>query len=88
MGGGGGGVFELGNPEGKGGSSSFGNPGGSGGQKNRAFRRGGVDFFWNNPLILVTYLFTCSVTYKGLNMYSMIQSSLLLRQLTFHVQIP
>ena len=27
----GGGVFELGNPEGRGGSSSFGNPGGRGG---------------------------------------------------------
>ena len=47
----GGGVFELGNPEVRGGSSSFGNPGGrGGGSKNRAFRRGGVDFFWNNPI--------------------------------------
>ena len=36
----------------EGGSSSFGNPGGwGGGSKNRAFRRGGVDFFWNNPLL-------------------------------------
>ena len=24
-----------------------------GGSKNRAFRRGGVDFFWNNPLTLL-----------------------------------
>ena len=24
-----------------------------GGVKNRAFRRGGVDFFWNNPLCIV-----------------------------------
>ena len=24
-----------------------------GGSKNRAFRRGGVDFFWNNPLLQV-----------------------------------
>ena len=31
--GGGGRVFELGNPEGRGGSSSFGNSGGTGGQK-------------------------------------------------------
>ena len=23
---------------------------GGGGSKNRAFRRGGVDFFWNNPI--------------------------------------
>ena len=27
-----------------------GNPGGGGGKKNHAIRRGGVDFFWNNPL--------------------------------------
>ena len=37
------------------GSSSFGNPGGRGGgrggSKNRAFRHGGVDFFWNNPML-------------------------------------
>ena len=37
----GGGVFELGNPGGWGG----------GGSKNHAFRRGGVDFFWNNPIL-------------------------------------
>ena len=43
-----GGVFELGNPEGRGGSSSFGNLGGSGGQKtvpSIGGRGGGVDFF-------------------------------------------
>ena len=37
----------------EGGSSSFGNPGGLGGSKNRAFCRGGVDFFWNNPLFQI-----------------------------------
>ena len=48
----GGGVFELGNPEGMGAQAvleiQVGGEGG--GVKNRAFRHGGVDFFWNNPL--------------------------------------
>lgn len=39
----GGGVFEIGNPDGRGGSSNFGIPGGGGGK--RAFRREGVNFF-------------------------------------------
>ena len=45
----GGGVFGLGNPGGRGGHSDPGNPGGRG-SKNLAIRRGGVDFFWNNPV--------------------------------------
>ena len=46
------GVFELGNPEGKGAEAvlEIQVDGGGGGQTNRAFRRGGVDFFWNNPI--------------------------------------
>ena len=49
----GGGVFGLGNPGGRGGHSDPGNPGGRGWSKNLAIRRGGggVDFFWNNPLL-------------------------------------
>ena len=49
----GGGVFELGNPEGRGSSSSFGNPGelGGEGKKKRAFRRESVDFYWYNPFL-------------------------------------
>ena len=49
MGGGGGDLWTW-KSWGEGGSGSFGNPGGRGGKKNRAFRRGCVDFFWNNPL--------------------------------------
>ena len=46
-----GGVFELGNPEGMGAQAVLEiQVGGGGGVKNRAFRHGGVDFFWNNPL--------------------------------------
>ena len=30
--------------------------GGGGGSKYRAFRRGGVDFFWNNPLYDICYI--------------------------------
>ena len=45
---GGGGVFELGNPEGRGTQAVL-EIQVAGGSKNRAFRRGGVDFFWNNP---------------------------------------
>ena len=48
----GGGVFGLGNPGRRGGHSDPGNPGGrggGGGSENLAIRRGGVDFFWNNP---------------------------------------
>ena len=43
-----GGVFEVGNPEGRGGSSSFGNPGGRGGggdKRKHAFRWGSMDFY-------------------------------------------
>ena len=42
-----GGVFEVGNPEGRGGSSSFENPGGRGGgdKKKHAFRWGSMDFY-------------------------------------------
>ena len=46
------GVFELGNPEGREAQAvleiQVGR--GGGGSKNHAFRRGGVDFFWNNLL--------------------------------------
>ena len=47
---GGGGVFKLGNP---GELKQFWKSRWMGGSKNRAFRRGGVDFFWNNPLLQV-----------------------------------
>ena len=46
--GGGGGVFELGNPEGRGTQAVL-EIQVDGGSKNCAFRRGSVDFFWNNP---------------------------------------
>ena len=57
----GGGVFELGNPERRGaqavleiqvggGLKQFWKSRWEGGSKNRDFRRGGVDFFWNNPM--------------------------------------
>ena len=46
----GGGVFCFGNPDRRGGSCALGNPGERGGLKNDPIRRGGVDFFWNNPL--------------------------------------
>ena len=45
-----GGVFELGNPKGMGAQAVLEIQVGGGGVKNRAFRHGGVDFFWNNPL--------------------------------------
>ena len=49
------GVFELRNPEWRGAQAVLeiqvaGGVGG-GGSKNRAFCRGGVDFFWNNPFL-------------------------------------
>ena len=45
------GVFELGNPEGRGAQAVLEiQVDGGGGKKNRAFRRRGVDFFWNNPI--------------------------------------
>ena len=47
---GGGGVFELGNPEGRGAQAVLEIQVERGGSKNRAFRHGGVDFFWNNPM--------------------------------------
>ena len=50
---GGGGVFELGNPEGRGAQAVL-EIQVDEGSKNRAFRRGGLDFFWNNPLGLVS----------------------------------
>ena len=53
--GGGGGVFELGNPEGRGAQAVVEIQVGGGGSKNRVFRRGGVDFFWNNPLLILTF---------------------------------
>ena len=47
----GGGVFELGNPEGRGAQAVLEiQVEGGGGSNNRAFRRGGVHFFWNNPI--------------------------------------
>ena len=46
------GVFELGNPEGRGAQAvlEIQVDGEGGGKKNCAFRRRGVDFFWNNPI--------------------------------------
>ena len=49
MGGGGGGL-ELGNPEGRGPQAVL-EIQVDGGSKNHAFCCGGVDFFWNNPLL-------------------------------------
>ena len=46
----GGGVSGLGNPGRGEGSRGTGNPGARGGSKTLAIRRGGVDFFWNNPM--------------------------------------
>ena len=43
------GVFELGNPEGRGAQAVL-EIQGDGGGGNCAFRRKGVDFFWNNPI--------------------------------------
>ena len=45
----GGGVFELGNPEGRGAQAVLEIQVG-GGSKNRAFHCGDVGFFWNNPI--------------------------------------
>ena len=54
--GGGGGVFELGNPEWRGAQAVLEIQGdGGGGSKNRTFRRGGVDFFWNNPFVVTSW---------------------------------
>ena len=50
--GGGGGVFELGNPEGRGAQPVLEIQVG-GGLKNRPFRCGSVNFFWNNPLAFI-----------------------------------
>ena len=44
------GVFEPGNPEGRGAQAVLAIQVEGGGSKNRAFRCGGVDFFWNNPI--------------------------------------
>ena len=48
----GGGTFQLANPEWRGAQAvlQIQVDGGGGGSKNRAFCRGGVDFFWNNPI--------------------------------------
>ena len=54
----GGGVFELGNPEGRGAQAVLEiQVEGGGGSKNGAFRPGGVDFFWNNPLLQKNMLY-------------------------------
>ena len=47
----GGGVFGLGNSGGRGCHSDPGNLGGRGGQKTLPSVKGGVDFFWNNPML-------------------------------------
>ena len=44
-----GGVFELGNPDGRTAQAVLEIQVEGGGSKNRAFCHGGVDFFWNNP---------------------------------------
>ena len=66
---GGGGVFGLGNREGRdgGASSSFEIPGGRGGVKKIAFHRGGggLDFFRNNPFNV--FLFHLQKNGKQLN---------------------
>ena len=49
--GGGGGVFELGNREGRGLKQFWKSRWMGGGAKNCAFRCGSVDFFWNNPML-------------------------------------
>ena len=55
----GGGVFELGNPEGRRAEAVLDiQVDGGGGSKNCAVRRGGVDFFWNNPLHEASCCFT------------------------------
>ena len=64
----GGGVFKLGNPEGRGLKQFWKSRWMGGGSKNRAFRCGGVDFFWNNPLSLLSphALFFFSTSYAFL----------------------
>ena len=48
----GGGVLGLGNPDGRGGLAVLEiRVEGGGGSKKHAIRRGGVDFFWNNPFM-------------------------------------
>ena len=53
----GGGVFKLGNPEWRGAQAvlEIQVDGGGGGSKNRAFSRGGVDFFWNSPMYSIAF---------------------------------
>ena len=48
----GGGVLGLGNPDGRGGLAvlEIRVEAGGGGSKKHAIRRGGVNFFWNNPI--------------------------------------
>ena len=64
--GGGGGVFKLGNPEGKGGMlNQFWKPRWKGGGPKICLPSGGgVDFFWNNPFnIFKVNLFFLNVSY-------------------------
>ena len=52
----GGGVFKLGNPEWRGAQAVLEiQVDGGGGSKNRAFSRGGVDFFWNSPMYSIAF---------------------------------
>ena len=50
----GGGVVELGNPEWRG-LKQFWKSRWMGGSKNRAFHRGGLDVFWNNPFVATSW---------------------------------
>ena len=60
----GGGLFQLGNPKGRGVQAVLEIQVDGGGWKNHAFCRGGVDFFWNNPLLysLIVVLITLHIS--------------------------